>query len=201
VVSRHCNQRCGHCYNDSEPGARGLSPEQVTLCVARLPDPDDVPVERIIISGGEVLAWPELLFHTLARLDERYGARAALWVQTNGDLLDEASVWTIARAPRAARRPCRAWIAITPSRPWSAATPWNGCFASRGMLEATDAPADRGQLLYGFWGATADQWIGPLWPRAARVRTGSRPRDRSTSSAGCGAVRRTSSSIVVRARR
>lgn len=24
VVSRDCNQRCRHCYNDSEPGAPGL---------------------------------------------------------------------------------------------------------------------------------------------------------------------------------
>jgi RimJ/RimL family protein N-acetyltransferase len=80
VVSRHCNQRCGHCYNDSQPGARGLSPEQASRCVEHLPDPDDVAVDRIILSGGEVLAWPELLFHTLERLDDRYGARTALWV-------------------------------------------------------------------------------------------------------------------------
>src|SRR6185369_9366417 len=72
VVSRHCNQRCGHCYNDSEPGARGLSSSDVDRCVANLPDPDDVAVERVILSGGEVLAWPELLFHTLRRLRERY---------------------------------------------------------------------------------------------------------------------------------
>src|ERR1043165_1145786 len=92
VVSRHCNQRCGHCYNDSEPGAPGLSPVDVDRCVAHLPAPDDVRVDRIILSGGEVLAWPELLFHTLRRLDERYGSRTALWVQTNGDLLDEATL-------------------------------------------------------------------------------------------------------------
>lgn len=90
VVSRDCNQRCRHCYNDSEPGAPGLTLAQVSTCVAHLPEPEDVAVGRIIVSGGEVLVWPELLFHTLSRLDERYGECTQLMVQTNGDLLDDA---------------------------------------------------------------------------------------------------------------
>ncbi|MBY0525373.1 MAG: radical SAM protein [Gemmataceae bacterium] len=90
VVSRDCNQRCPHCYNNSEPGAPGLSLEQASRCIARLPEPRDVPLDRVILSGGEVLVWPELLFHTLAGLHDRYGAAVELMVQTNGDLLDEA---------------------------------------------------------------------------------------------------------------
>lgn len=90
VLSRECNQRCPHCYNNSEPGAAGLYPQEVDACVAHLPSPDDVPVGRIILSGGEVLVWPELLFHTLRRLHARFGESTQLTVQTNGDLLDEA---------------------------------------------------------------------------------------------------------------
>jgi hypothetical protein len=39
-----------------------------------------------------VLAWPGLLFHTLARLYRRYGGAVRLMVQTNGDLLDGATL-------------------------------------------------------------------------------------------------------------
>src|SRR3954451_7029424 len=90
VLSRDCNQRCPHCYNNSEPGADGLSPEEVDRCVEHLPDPRAVPVGRIILSGGEVLVWPELLFRALGALYARYGDATQLAVQTNGDLLDGA---------------------------------------------------------------------------------------------------------------
>src|SRR5258708_209965 len=87
VISRDCNQRCPHCYNDSEPGAPGLTRDEIERCVGHLPDPD-VPIDRIILSGGEVLVWPELLFHALDHLYARYARRVKLMVQTNGDLLD-----------------------------------------------------------------------------------------------------------------
>jgi len=92
VVSRDCNQRCPHCYNNSEPGAPGLSESEVDICVERLPPPNDVAIQRIILSGGEVLVWPDLLFHVLRRLYQRYGDATSLWVQTNGDLLNEATL-------------------------------------------------------------------------------------------------------------
>ena len=68
VLSRDCNQRCPHCYNDSEPGAPGLSLQQASQCIARLPDPTEIPVGRVILSGGEVLVWPKLLFQVLDEL-------------------------------------------------------------------------------------------------------------------------------------
>ena len=90
VISRDCNQECPHCYNDSGPGAAGLAPEQIGRCIASLPEPGDVPLDRIILSGGEVLVWPELLFRALAGLHARYGDAVKLVIQTNGDLLDGA---------------------------------------------------------------------------------------------------------------
>ena len=90
VLSRDCNQRCPHCYNNSEPGAPGLTLVQVTECIENLPDLNDVTIGRIILSGGEVLVQPELLFHTLAHLHHRYQGQVPVWVQTNGDLLDES---------------------------------------------------------------------------------------------------------------
>lgn len=55
VVSRDCNQRCPHCYNDSAPGAPGLTAEEINRAIAHLPERGEVPIDRIILSGGENL--------------------------------------------------------------------------------------------------------------------------------------------------
>jgi len=175
VVSRDCNQRCPHCYNDSEPGAPGLDQQQALKCIGHFPDPDDVPVGRIILSGGEVLIWPELLFAALEGLYARFGERTQLWVQTNGDLLDarmldrllEANVRRIDVASMdkyhikgtLQRRPALERL-----------------FQARGMSPAdresseSHGRPDQDRLTYAFWGATEDEWIGPLWPRGRAHR-------------------------------
>lgn len=170
VLSRDCNQRCPHCYNNSEPGAPGLSLEQVTKCVANLPDPHEVTVGRVILSGGEVLVWPELLFHALGELNQRFGNQVSVWVQTNGDLLDETMLKRLLDAGVN-----RIDIASMDKFHWKSTAQRRGylenLFASFGL-----APADRksnemhGQSVsapaeFAFWGATEDEWIGPLWPR------------------------------------
>lgn len=171
VVSRDCNQRCPHCYNDSEPGAPGLSLEQATRCISHLPEPGDVPLDRIILSGGEVLVWPELLFHTLAGLYERYRDAIKLMVQTNGDLLDEAMLDRLL-----AHHVCRIDVSsmdkFHPKSTLRRRDYLERLFASRGMVEASTIARTTGQencgerlLVYAFWGATGDRWIGPLWPR------------------------------------
>lgn len=99
VISRDCNQKCPHCYNDSQPGAPGLNAEQVSQVITNLPKPDRCQVERIIISGGEVLVWPDLLFQALQELTAVTGGRTEMWVQTNGDLLDEATLQKLLEEP------------------------------------------------------------------------------------------------------
>jgi Radical SAM superfamily len=174
VVSRDCNQRCAHCYNDSEPGAPGLRADDVGRCVANLPDPADVPVERVILSGGEVLVWPELLFHALGALHARYGERTALMVQTNGDLLDEAMLDRLL-AHHVRRIDVSGMDRFHPKSTLARRDYLTGLFASRGLAEVTvvgggvEAPAGP---VYAFWGATEDLWIGPLWPRGRARRRG-----------------------------
>lgn len=167
VVSRDCNQRCRHCYNDSEPGAPGLTEAEVDRAVANFPDPQRVEVDKLMLSGGEVLVWPELLFHTLAALTSRYGRRPELMIQTNGDLLDEAMLVRLLdhhvsrvsvasqddfHLPRSRER--RAYL--------------EAMFVAHG-LEGTSWPEYRPPEVrkpsYSFWGATPDMWIGKLWPR------------------------------------
>lgn len=170
VVSRDCNQRCPHCYNNSEPGAPGLSCEQTLRCIEHFPDPDEVVVGRIIISGGEVLVWPELLFAALEGLHARFGERTQLWVQTNGDLLDKRMLDRLLDA--SVRR-----IDVASMDKYHV----KGTLQRRAMLEdmfqlrgmvpadrdatASHACLDPDRLTYAFWGATEDEWIGPLWPR------------------------------------
>ncbi len=171
VISRDCNQRCPHCYNNSEPGAPGLTVEQVSACVRNLPDPEDVAVGRIILSGGEVLVWPALLFHTLSALHDRYGEPTQLMVQTNGDLLDAAMLdWLL--AARVRRIDVSGMDQYHPKSTLRRRELIEAMFASRGMVEASTIAATagtdsggHGPVVYAFWGATEDLWIGPLWPR------------------------------------
>ena len=171
VVSRDCNQRCAHCYNDSAPGAPGLTAEQIDRCLAHLPEPGDISLGRIIFSGGEVLAWPELLFHTLAGLHQRYGGATKLMVQTNGDLLDEPTLDRLL-----AHHVCRIDVSSMdlyhPRSTLGRRDHLARLFESRGVVEANTIARGNGSdissspfLVYAFWGATEDTWIGPLWPR------------------------------------
>jgi len=176
VISRDCNQRCRHCYNDSEPGAPGLTIEQVTACVDHLPDPGDVPVGRIILSGGEVLVWPELLFEGLACLHRRFGSHTQLMVQTNGDLLDDAMLDRLLAA-HVRRLDVSSMDAYHPKSTLRRREYLEDLFKSRGMVEASTIADTAGKdsagvqrAAYAFWGATEDLWIGPLWPRG-RART------------------------------
>ena len=171
VISRDCNQRCRHCYNDSEPGAPGLTREQVAACVEHLPDPEDISVGRVILSGGEVLVCPELLFEGLTCLQRRYGSRTQLMVQTNGDLLDDAMLDRLLAA-HVRRLDVSSMDSYHPKSTLRRREYLEGIFRSRGMVEAGTLAATAGTdsvsaqpALYAFWGATQDLWIGPLWPR------------------------------------
>ncbi len=171
VLSRDCNQRCPHCYNDSEPGAPGLSLEQATRSIAHLPEPGAVPLDRIILSGGEVLVWPELLFHTLTGLYERYGQSTKLMVQTNGDLLDEVVLDRLL-ACGVCRIDVSSMDKYHPKSTLNRRDYLAHLFQSRDMIEASEIGRETGRErferrrpAYAFWGATPNQWIGPLWPR------------------------------------
>jgi len=171
VLSRDCNQRCTHCYNDSEPGALGLHIDDVDRCVGNLPDPQDVEVGRIILSGGEVLVWPELLFHTLRRLRARFDSRTELWIQTNGDLLDAATLDRLLDH-HVSRIDVSSMDAFHPQATLERRGPLTELFRSRGMLPADAADPSGAAARFGFWGASPDQWIGPLWPRGRARKKG-----------------------------
>lgn len=177
VISRDCNQRCAHCYNDSAPGAQGLSREEAAQVVAHFPSPDEVPVQRIILSGGEPLVWPELLFTALDHLYARYGERTMLWVQTNGDLLDESMLRELmdhhvqridiasqdSFHPRSSRDRLAGLEAMFRGHGFR----WAGELEDQGFANRPST-----ERVYHYWGANPDTWIGPLWPRGRARRHG-----------------------------
>ncbi|MFH1303679.1 MAG: radical SAM protein [Planctomycetota bacterium] len=169
VISRDCNQKCPHCYNNSEPGAAGLTLEQISQCVRHFPDPDQVDVSRIILSGGEVLVWPELLFHSLDLLYEKYRDRTQLWIQSNGDLLDAKMLDRLLES-HVSRIDISSMDQYHSKRSQQRKTVLEELFHSRGMRsvepEADEQlSASTAEKRYAFWGATEEEWIGPLWPR------------------------------------
>ena len=166
VVSRDCNQRCRHCYNNSEPGAEGLSREEVDRVVDHFPTA--FPIGRILLSGGEVLHWPELLFHTLGRLRGRYGDAVPLWIQTNGDLLDEVMLDRLLEA-HVRHISVSGMDEYHPKSTLRRGPYLEALLRSRGIVVAQEpgsAPRD-----YSVWGATPDSWVGKIWPRGRALET------------------------------
>ena len=174
VISRDCNLRCAHCYNNSEPGAEGLTYEEAAAVVANLPDA--AAVGRVILSGGEVLHVPDLLFETLRLLRARYPAGAVpLWIQTNADLMDggmldrllDAGVMHISVSSMDNFHPKSTLL----RRPYL-----ESLFRSRGLISIDQVPEGqshgRGEYRdYSFWGATPEMWIGKIWPRGRALDT------------------------------
>jgi hypothetical protein len=175
VLSRDCNQHCPHCYNNSEPGADGLGLDEAAACVRSLPEPGGVPIDRIILSGGEVLVWPDLLFHALDLLWVRYGRAVRLMVQTNGDLLDDAVLDRLLAA-HVVRIDVASMDKYHPKSTLKRQAYLQGLFESRGMTEASSIARGAGErgggppLGYAFWGALEGSWIGPLWPRGRAMQ-------------------------------
>ena len=122
-----------------------------------------------MLSGGEVLAWPDLLYHTLRRVRERYGPACELMLQTNGDMLDAAHLDAmlehgVTRIDIASQDKFH----LPQSR--RNADKLRDLFASRGVAQApegglSDRPVGARPPLFNMWGANPDTWIGALWPR------------------------------------
>ena len=170
VISKDCNQRCPHCYNDSRPGGPGLTRDQASQAVANFPDGTSVPVERVIIGGGEPLVWMDLLLHALSELKARYQDRTRLEIQTNGDLLDERAVEQLVSHGLTK-------ISVTAMDPYHAPATLRrrdaieALLRDSGFVELQEA-GERDRLIFDIWGVTEDSWIGALWPRGRALREG-----------------------------
>ncbi len=132
---------------------------------------------RIVISGGEILleaVREPVLYSALDRLHRKYDGRVGLIVQTTGDLLNERivdellarHVWQISVSGIDAHHQ---GLETVEARSRQAAR-LTRIFESRGMINDPHVAEDAGKgsfdrRYFSFFGATEDEWIGPLWPR------------------------------------
>lgn len=134
-------------------------------------------VGRVILAGGEILldaVREPVLYSALDRLHDKYLGQVQLIVQTTGDLLNERILDELLEH--------HAWqISVsgidqhhqgmeTKEARERQVAKLTGLFESRGMKEASLVAEKAGQgsldeRYFTFFGATEDQWIGPLWPR------------------------------------
>ena len=170
VFTHNCNLRCAHCYNWSRPGAPTISRAQAGAVLGHLPD----DLRRLILSGGEPLAEPELLLWLLEAARGRY-PRARLSIQTNGDLLDApllrrllaAGLDGVAVASLDAFHP----------RPAGKFGALRALLTAHGLREeAVGDPATPKRRPPGpsfqVWGATPELWTGGIWPRGRAMKHG-----------------------------
>lgn len=137
---------------------------------------------RVVISGGEILldaVREPVLYSALDRLHRKYDGRVGLIVQTTGDLLSGAIIdqllehhaWQISVSGIDAHHQGME-TAEARARQVERLT---RLFESRGMVSDPQVAEDAGRgsferRYFSFFGATEDEWIGPLWPRGRAWR-------------------------------
>lgn len=188
VLSWACHRRCRHCYEQRfRPYVRGdleavvaEAEANVFRVLGNLPD----TVDRIVLSGGEVLIDPvraRVLLPTMHAIRARYGMGTKIIVQTTGDLLTDAIVaelldagaWMISvagvddfhvgheGADKQAALKARLTDMLSAQ----------GMRASGHQAPMRSWAAEDGPV-FGFFGATPDMWIGKIWPRGRAWENG-----------------------------
>jgi organic radical activating enzyme len=166
AFTHNCNQYCGHCYNHSGPGGSTITAAEATAVIDHLPQP-----RRLTLSGGEPLVEQELLLHILRTAKSRFGDETRLALQTNGDLLDAATLDDLLDAGVQG-------ISVASQDAYHAKRDGlrerlTALLESRGLEQVdvgnpqTSKPKQR---TFSFWGATPDLWLGGLWARGRALR-------------------------------
>jgi organic radical activating enzyme len=138
--------------------------------IGNLPD----KLQHIILSGGEPLADKKLLYAILDGLNERYGNDLHITLQFNGDLLNKKILNTLIE--KGVRNFSIASIDRYHKKQGEQkevlATLFESCGIKMKVLARADNLNTEGRevlkqepLLYGFFGATEDMWLGGNWAR------------------------------------
>lgn len=170
VITLRCNDLCAHCYNDSGPAGEAIELTELLRVVPRLPD----RLEKIILSGGEPTIEMEKLVGVISALRARYGSSAAVYLQTNGDLLDDKRLERILDAG-VDRIDVVSLDRFHKNRGRHAES-LRERFERFGLHDANGPEAGRragaGGKAYAFWGATEDLWLKGNWARGRALDNG-----------------------------
>ena len=134
-------------------------------------------IGSIILAGGELLLDPvreKVLYSGLGLLRQKYGAEVRVVLQTTGDIVtekmvDELLAVHVNKISVASIDEYHQGL-DTPTAQEKLITRLTKIFTSRGMQPAPTAPgkviAEKADEKYfSFFGATENEWLGPLWPR------------------------------------
>lgn len=166
VFTHRCNDRCAHCYNNSNPQGEILPLEDCLAIVANLP----ARLGRLILSGGEPLTEERKLHAILDALADKYGGATQIMLQTNGDLLTADRLDAL--LARGVTRIDVASMDQFHKHQGRRRETLEALFRWRGMCDdAPDPLIEResylkpGVVSYGFWGANQEFWLGGNWAR------------------------------------
>ena len=171
VFTQLCNDKCGHCYNNSGPHGQRISDEECLQIIANLPD----KIDKIILSGGEPLAERKQLYLILDTLIAKYGSQQKITVQTNGDLMTPEILDTLLQKGIKGIS-----IASLDRFHKYAGAKLDGLkelFNSKGMIDAMpyitpgvkSEPIDPAWITYSYFGANEEMWLGGNWARGRAI--------------------------------
>jgi hypothetical protein len=167
VFTQLCNDKCGHCYNNSGPHGQRISDEECLSIIGNLPD----KIDKIILSGGEPLAEKKQLYLILDTLIEKYGKQQKITMQTNGDLMTEAILDTVLE--KGVKGISIASLDRFHKYAGAKLDGLKELFNSRDMVDVMPyltmgkkgAPLDPSWKTYSYFGANDEMWLGGNWAR------------------------------------
>lgn len=173
VFTQLCNDKCGHCYNNSGPHGQRMSDEECLNIIANLPD----KIDKIILSGGEPLAERKQLYLILDTLTARYGYDQRIHVQTNGDLMTGEILDTLLQ--KGIKSINIASLDRFHKHEGSRLQILKDLFDSRGMVDMIPLKkADKNVFIhpewktYSYFGANEEMWLGGNWARGRAFENG-----------------------------
>ncbi len=168
VFTQLCNDHCDHCYNSSGPQGTRIPEADCMAIIDNLPN----GLQQIILSGGEPLADKKLLYAILDALDKKYDGKLFITLQFNGDLLKPKILETL--IAKGVNRFSIASIDRYHKNQGERKEQLADLFESYGITFVEGQPKilksekdgmKEIPLTYGFFGATADMWLGGNWAR------------------------------------
>lgn len=172
VFTLKCNDRCEHCYNNSSPTAEAPALEDLLEVVPNLPD----SVGRVILSGGEPTVEMKKLAGLVAALREKYGPKTPLMIQSNGDLLDDTRMQALVEM--GIDRIDIVSMDRFHKQQGSHRQRLEDLFSKFGWVDANgpllgeDQMILEGKIVYAFWGANEEIWLGGNWARGRALEHG-----------------------------
>jgi hypothetical protein len=132
-------------------------------------------IDRLILSGGEPLADRKLLYAILDRLQEKYGSKTQVMLQTNGDLLTGEILDLLLE--KGVTRFDIASIDRYHKHAGSRLMELADLFESRGvngddkdpLINKENYLVQKSTASWGYWGATEDMWLGGNWARGRAI--------------------------------